>query len=473
MRRHTFQHTTISTIGFWVCSIALLALMFTSCEKTSDIGYIIRPDDDDIIVYTDSFHLNSRTVKAENLYSESEKLVLGSYSDNIYGPYKVDFLAEFRYVKDLTFPAGAESDSIYIVMYYRSFFGDSSAVQEASAYLLDKKPLDFSTNYTSSIDVSEFCSKNQLLGRTTYTAYDATIPAAIREKKGYCDAVRIRLSKDIATEMIAKTDIYKSQDAFLNYIKGAYVTTTYGMQTVLNIDSVNLELSYHYIPDSTKMDSLVYRRVIFPANKETTEVIRVESDPYYQYYKPDSVEYVSTPGGSFVEFDIPFEQIYNKLKQTGAIFSDTVSNINHFSLIMEPAVLEDADESARMTYPVSFVMIAKKDVEKFFTQSMYPAPNINTVLGVYRFNIEGRYDFGNGGVYIEEAIKAVATMSDTERKAYFDSLNPFQVIPISGNNDLMGTNAVIRHMFYPFGVRVRSGRNAVSPMRLVLTYTGL
>ncbi len=473
MKSLTFQHTTISTIGFWVVSIAFLALTLVSCEKTSDIGYIIRPDDDDIVVYTDSFHLNSKTVKAENLYSETEKLVLGVYSDNIFGAYKVDFLTEFRYVKDLTFPDGAKSDSLYIVMYYRSFFGDSLTAQETSAYLLDKKPLDFAANYTSGIDVNDFCSKEILLGRTTYTAYDKTLPAAMRERERYCEAVRIKLSNEKAKEMIEKTEIYKSQEAFVKYIHGAYITTTYGNQVVLNIDSVNLELSYNYVPDSTKPDSLAYRRVVFPANKETTEVIRVERLNDFPYAKDDSVEYISTPAGSFVEFDLPLDRIYSKLQQSGAIMNDTVVNVNHFSLIMEPAVFDEISESARMTYPVSFVLIAKKDVEKFFTQSLYPAPDIDTVLGVYAYNLTGRYTFGNGGSFIESIMAKAALMGESERQAYFDSLNPFQVIPVSGNSDIKGTGAVIRHMFYPFGVRVRSGSNKVSPMRVVLTYTVL
>lgn len=472
MKSLTFQHTTISTIRFWVSSIALLALTLVSCKKTSDIGYIIRPDDDDIAVYTDSFHLDTKTVKAESLYSESEKLVLGVYSDNIFGAYKVDFLTEFRYVKGLTFPEGAQSDSLYIVMYYRSFFGDSSAVQEASAYLLDKKSLDFSTNYKSDIDVSEFCSMEQLLGRTTYTAYDVTIPAAKREKKGFCDAVRIKLPSEIATEMIENTEIYESQEAFVNYIRGAYVTNTYGNQVVLNIDSVNLELFYNYMPNPEK-DSVVYRRVIFPANKETTEVIRVERLNKFPYEKDDSVECVSSPAGSFVEFDLPLERIYNTFKQSGAILNGNVVNVNHFSLVMEPALFDEYDESARMTYPISFVLIAKKDVDKFFTQSLYPAPGIDTMLGVYAYNHSGRYTFGNGGSFIESVIAKAALMNELERKAYFDSLNPFQVIPISGSTDIAGTGAVIRHLFYPFGVRVRSGCNSISPMRIVLTYTVL
>ncbi|MBQ5524755.1 MAG: DUF4270 family protein, partial [Paludibacteraceae bacterium] len=140
---------------FWACSLAVAALLLISCKKTSDIGHIVRPSEDSLRVVTDSFIVKSTTVKAEHLYSETTKPVLGHYTDNIFGEFKADFLSEFRYIKNLTFKSGATSDSLYLVMYYKSFFGDSSAVQEATVYQIDKKKLDFSEHYYSDSKVED------------------------------------------------------------------------------------------------------------------------------------------------------------------------------------------------------------------------------------------------------------------------------------------------------------------------------
>jgi hypothetical protein len=54
-----------------------------------------------------------------------------------------------------------------------------------------------------------------------------------------------------------------------------------------------------------------------------------------------------------------------------------------------------------------------------------------------------------------------------------DGLNHFYLVPVSGATEIAGTNAVIRHLFKPHGVRLRSASNATSPMRLTVTFTNL
>ena len=144
-----FLRTISFMTKFWAYSLILAALLLMSCKKTSDIGHIVRPAEDSLRVVTDSFIVKSSTIKAEHLYSETTKPVLGHYTDNIFGEFKADFLSEFRYIKNLTFGANATSDSLYLVMYYRSFFGDSSAVQEVTAYKLDRQKLEYSAHYYS------------------------------------------------------------------------------------------------------------------------------------------------------------------------------------------------------------------------------------------------------------------------------------------------------------------------------------
>ncbi len=472
-----YKHIIPSTIKCLAFSLALLPLFLVSCQDINDIGASIRPFEDIMNVKKKSFVVQTKTVPAGSIYSETTKPVLGYYTDNVFGNFQVDFLTEFRYVRNLKFESNAESDSLYLVMYYKNFFGDADAVQEATVYQLDKKPLDFSTNYYSDIDVNEFCTKQIVLGKRTYTAFDKTVPDNERALSGYCNSVRIRMPDELKHNLMTRTDIYASQDEFVKFLKGVYVTNTFGQQTVLEIDSVNLELNYHFVEHLTAVsgaDSVVtrYKKVLFPSNKETTEVVRVVSGIKEEDLAliPDSVECVFSPGGMFVQVEIPFEEIYNEVVASNIGVNDSLININDFSLVMQEA--ETGYNSLRVTTPIYFIFMRKADMNEFFVQSLYPAPNINTVIGTYSAT-NGGYLFNNAGNFMEVILDSAMKMTPAARTEYFKKMNPYMIVPVSGLTDVAGTNATVRHLFSTYGTMVRSGRNKYSPMRISITYTNL
>jgi len=109
------------------------------------------------------------------------------------------------------------------------------------------------------------------------------------------------------------------------------------------------------------------------------------------------------------------------------------------------------------------ILIREADIDKFFTQSLYPAEGINTVLGVYEKGIRA-YRFNNLADYLHTIL--YEGLEEGE-------INPFYVLPISGATDIEGTDAVVRHQFRPSGARLRSPQNEKSNMRLSVTYTKL
>ena len=155
--------------------------------------------------------------------------MLGHYDDPIYGAAKLDFLAEFRYLNS-DFPSTAKATSVQVVLYYKTFFGDSTAVQEAAVYQLNK-PLLFEENYTSDINVEEFCDKSVVLGKKVYVAYDPTIPDSLKEEPDFCNTVKVDLPIAMAETLIADRSLTQSQSNFLNFIKIAkntkFITRNY------------------------------------------------------------------------------------------------------------------------------------------------------------------------------------------------------------------------------------------------------
>ena len=247
----------------------LTSLLLIACEA-NEIGAEIQPTEDKLSVKTDSFSVSATSALITNRYSESDKLLLGNYDDPIFGSAKLDFLAEFRYL-NADFPATAEAKSLQVVLYYKTFFGDSTAVQEATVYQLNN-PLIFSDNYTADINLEEFCDKSTILGKKVYVAYDPTVSDSVRDESTFCNTVKIDLPISMAQTLISDRSITQSQTNFLEFIKGVYVTNEYTGQVVLDVDSVNLELSFDYVPSASKPDSTTTAVRVYPLNKETTGV---------------------------------------------------------------------------------------------------------------------------------------------------------------------------------------------------------
>lgn len=465
--------------NFFLSSILVIAALFSSCEDISDIGVVVQPDQDKLTVKTDSFFLATSTVFVDSVYSESKKIALGSYSDPIYGTFNADFLAEFRYIKDYSFPENLVDSSLYLVMYYKTFFGDSLSVQEATAYRMTNEVLDFETNYYSNLDLAPYCDKSEILGKVSYTAYDNTINDSVRTADDFYNAVRIPLPADMLHDFIAKSDLYDSQQNFLSYLKGIYVTNRYGQGVVLNIDSVNIELPYTYLPDLTKPDSILSGTLILPSNKETTQVNRIQHPNNLQteISLSDDYEYVSSPAGLFTKLTVPFDRIYERIVVPQQIANDTNYvdlNINNVTLIVKP--FTDNSYSGEMSEPPALLMIGESDVTSFFAQSLYPASGITALIGLYD-EVTDRYIFNDMSGLVKNVLdqkQHAAQVSEeggtpVENYLYDDLL----LIPISGVTDISGTDATIRHQFVPYATRLKSGTNDSSPMRLSITYTDL
>ena len=440
----------------WTGIILFLAsLIFAACEA-NEIGTEIQPTEDKLSVKTDSFSVSATTAFIKDRYSESDKLLLGNYEDPIYGTARLDFLAEFRYL-NADYPSTAKATSVQVVLYYKTFFGDSTAVQEATVYQLSK-PLEFETNYTTNISVEEYCDKSVVLGKKVYVAYDPTVPDSILEEDEYCNTVRIDLPLSIGEKLISDRSITQSQESFLNLLKGVYVTNEFTGQVVLNVDSVNLEVAYDYVPKATKPDSIVNKVRVYPVNKETTSVLRISNvkAPDLETI-PDSLVYMSSYIGMVPKLQLPIERIRERL---GYEEGDIIS-INNMSLIVEEALCADSSLT-ELDMPPFVILIREADTEKFFTQSLYPAEGITSVLGVYESDIRA-YRFNNLADYLH----SILLNGDSE-----EEVNPFYILPVTGATDILGTDAVIRHQFRPSGVRLRSGSND-SNMRLSVTYTKL
>ena len=259
--------------------VVVCCILFSCEDPANDLEMLVQPSKDKVAVTVDSFLVHTSTLFVDSTYARSTKFVLGTYTDPVFGTVKGDFMSQFKYVKNYTFPTANDStakdiaaDSLFVVLYYKNFMGDSLSTQEVTIYKLNEL-FDFEKNYYSNIDVSKFCDKQTILGSKVYTAADQTIPDSIRYDSDYVPRVKVLLSNELRDEFFTRKDIYTSQSSFVNFFKGMYATNQYGNGTVLLIDSANIELTYHYTDTVTyDNDSTIRKTVIYPSNKEVTGV---------------------------------------------------------------------------------------------------------------------------------------------------------------------------------------------------------
>ncbi len=443
--------------------IVVVCCILSSCEDpANDLEMLVQPSKDKVAVTIDSFLVHTSTLFVDSTYARSTKFVLGTYTDPVFGTVKGDFMSQFKYVKNYAFPTPNDStakdiaaDSLFVVLYYKNFMGDSLSTQEVTIYKLNEL-FDFEKNYYSNIDVSKFCDKQTILGSKVYTAADQTIPDSIRYDSDYVPRVKVLLSNELRDEFFSRQDIYTSQSSFVNFFKGIYATNQYGNGTVLLIDSANIELAYHYTDTVTyDNDSTIRKTVIYPSNKEVTGVncISHPNNLRTEISLNDSVEYVSSPAGLFPKITIPFDRILSKMSK------EQLLNINNAQLIVEEAIFDDY--KGEYEAPSYLLLLREKDLNKFFAQSLYPATSIGiySFLGTYDSD-ENKYSFASMANYLQSVLQKDETT--------IGELNDFVLVPVKVSTD-SNSNTTIKPLFSPKGVRLRSGKNTKSSMRLEIT----
>ena len=152
------------------------AMMFTACDETTDtIGTSLTDNMDMLEVSTDTFELTSKSVVVDSVLSRNTTGYLGKIKDPETGNYiTCDFMAQFGTLEDYELP---EIDSIacHIRLVYTSYYGDSLATMNMTAYEMSK-PMEENKKYYSNFDPKEeYVGNDGMKINKTYTLVDLSI----------------------------------------------------------------------------------------------------------------------------------------------------------------------------------------------------------------------------------------------------------------------------------------------------------
>ncbi|MDD5185550.1 MAG: DUF4270 domain-containing protein [Paludibacter sp.] len=458
----------------------LVSLLTFSCtDNVSDLGIKIQPSSDNISVGTDTFHVVTENVFIDSIFAKQDSFLLGTFYDTKYGSTQADILAQVNCPVNYQYPPGSVVDSVLAVLTYKTWFGDSYSPMNVSIYQMDKKTFNYSTLYPTNLDPSDYTTRSELIGNKTFTAKDAT------KLRTDTTTIVFKLSDKFRNWFVnagsdnvinVASNIYSSESNFINYFKGMYITTDFGVATMLNVRQVDLELYYHYnhtVTSSTGADSLVTSNYVipFPANAEVRQVNRFFHPEIatvkQKLAQNENVNYISSPAGIQTRVTVPLKRIKQKMDLS---LGEKKKTLNSAILRVDAT---EIDSSTLAEPVVSYMLLIKESaIDRFFNKNELPSDTC-AILGQFSKSqntstllYEYHYSFDIAPMVANELKLNPNPDSDLNLR-----LVPVQVTSTTSSTGTTSITAV-KQQTGMSAITILSGKDVTTPMRIKMIYSG-
>lgn len=380
----------------YLCALLLAALVYSCDDSTTGIGDSLIPDGDRIDANTDSYKFTTRSLLADSVYARTNTAYLGRYTDEQFGEFSADFLAQFTCTDNFEFDEEVEEiTGVTLHLSYTTYFGDSLNAMRMQIDTLDKiiPEKELSTFYTS-VNPAEYY--NEKAKPIAVKAYSAVGPSTILVKDTvnntgafyYLQSIKLPLS--LGTYMFNKykenKGNYKDAETFIrNVFKGVYVRCTHGDGTILYIDDIQLGLTAKKVIENSAgiRDSVLYKPYFFAASKEVIQANHFQnSEKLKELVEENQWTYIKSPAGIYTEATFPAATIYEEHKR------DTLNGVS----VTFTRYNDKSDSKYKMDPPKNLLMVRKKEMFSFFEENkMYD--NQTSFLCNYSGN--NTYTFSN------------------------------------------------------------------------------
>lgn len=452
----------------------VVATLF-SCTGENSIGVEIQPQEDKINFRVDTIHLSSRDTIISAISaqcSDTMSMVLGEYFSQKYGYVKADMLLQFAAPIGYKFPEASynkEVDSLVLMMYYNSYFGQGNEPFEISVYELNKATPDFYTQYLTDFDVNKFLDKNiqQFRTKKLITTVNQALTQEELDKASKLRKIQINFSKEEAQRFFSFPEsAYSSQSEFQKYFKGLYLTTTYGKSTVIYPFEVDLFLYYHYsyqTKNKAGQDTTikVSTKIAYPASKDVRQLVSIKRQGLVDKVNTiDSINFVTTAAGVYPRINLPVKRIKDIIKQ----------NLPDKDLRREVFI-----SSANISVEATEVDLSKTAVPVPSALYALPASEIDQFLKTYSVK-QYKEHKAQIAIYNQKTKEYTIDMSfvlnkllkSDESKEYEE----FLLVPIDMYYDVKGNAVEFKATKRIGAATLRSGKSAYSPLRMELVYSG-
>ena len=438
--------------------LVLVALFAFSCaDDLTDIGTGIQPKSDEIKIGTDTFHVSTENVFVDYMFSRQDSFLLGTFYNEKYGSTQADILAQVNCPVDFKYPPGSVPDSALVRLYYRTWFGDSYSPLDVNIYEMNKKTFQYSTSYPSNLNPDEYTDRSILLGRRAFTAKDAS------GTRTSSTSIEFKLSNDFVQRFFDDSK-YESESKFADFFKGMFITANFGASTILNVMQIDLEYYYHYKYLKNGKDTTIKSVVTFPANSEVRQVNRFSHpDRNSMVKESDDVNYIASPANLQTRVKLPLIRMKQRID---AALLDKKMTVNSALLGVEAT---EVDQATLAVPIVSYMLLIKEDsVDNFFKKNKLPDKKY-AIVGQYAYS-----QIGTTSEYNYYYTFDVATVVANELKINPTNLKDLnmRLVPVRVKTDTNGSVTEVKQQFLMSAVTVKSGKNAESPMRVNMFFSG-
>lgn len=465
-----------------VLSISLVAV---SCDDTTDnIGQSLTDNMDRIKIYTDTFNVSTRSIKADAVLSRTTTGTLGRIVDPETGTQITgDITTTFHVIEDgntlkkdslacYQNEGKIYADSCVLRFFVASALGDSLATMKSTLYELSKPLLESEKTYTDFDPLKEGfirTDENAIKIAKTYTTKDFTIDKSTRESSSYVPYIHIALNGPY-TDKNGKTysnygtyilqmlfdhpEYFKNSVTFANKVcPGFYLKTESGLGSMAYISISNLSVYYRIQP---KEGQIYTSYMNFSGTEEVKQHTTIKNDEKIaDLINDNSCTYLKTPAGIFTELTLPVEDI----------MSNHIGDTLNTAKIKIQRINSSVENEYALKSPSNLLMVQKDSLYSFFDKAQIPDDKKSFVSSLS----SNTYTFSNISSLIRDMykIKVSGKASEDWNKVV---LVPVEVTKSSINN--VATVVKVNHDMSVTSTRLVGGsENPYDDIKISIIYS--
>ena len=361
---------------------------WTACkDDVTSAGSGVLDEDDEIVVYVDTFPLISMIDSCRAIVSQADSFLLGEIETD-YGTLRGSVLTQLACPEGYSYPANAEVDSMCLFVYYNSWTGDANATLAVDAYMMDNGTFNYSTVYPTDLNIADYCSREHpvLTNRRIVVASEKL--DSIQNSDGeYMPMLRMRVN-DYFQNYFWQIQSFDSQESFNQQFKGLLLESSFGSSTMLNISTIALGVYYHFSYSKAGKDTTVNDMKAFYANAEVRTVNQLTYEDKRQTVEnlqkdSDTYNYIIAPACVYTRVVFPLGRITDSIMghMTEIINgeTDTIRRpyVNKAEVRIDVTNVYTGSESKKQRndwlQPASYMLLIKESsMERFFENKELP-----------------------------------------------------------------------------------------------------
>lgn len=446
----------------------IVCISITSCDDTTDSIGMSLTDKGDLLNVTDTtFGVFSASLEAGAVLSRNTTGYLGKIRDPETNNYITgNFMAQFHTLENYQFPtkdslvivengdtiklkdvADAVKDSKIIAdscsvrLFYTSYYGDSLATMNLTAYEMEDA-MEEGVKYYSDFNPKTLVrTNNGLKVDKTYTLTDLTVSSSDRaDATVYTPNIKINLNgeytdkdgvsyKNYGTYIMKKyyedPDNFKNSYNFIhNVCPGLYFEMNDGLGSMAYITISQLNVYFKYASDSTYVGT-----ASFSGTEEVLQTTYISNDnqAIQDLVNEQTCTYLKTPAGIFTELELPVDKI---------IYGHENDTINSAKITL-PRVNNNNYSDYALPSPTTLLMIPKSELKSFFE---------NEDIVDYKTSFLAVYSSSTNGYTFNNISGMITYMADLKNNGSNDpDWNKVVIIPVTTTTNTSGEIVKVVH----------------------------